>query len=58
MTDETTGLLEDAVAIARRDPGKMLDAIAAFPDQMRTAWKLSRELTLPERYRVSGSANA
>jgi glucose/mannose-6-phosphate isomerase len=55
MTDETTGLLEDAVAIGRRDPGKMLDAIAAFPDQMRTAWKLSRDLTLAERYRTATS---
>ena len=53
MTDETTGLLEDAVAIARRDPGKMLAAIAAFPDQMRAAWKLSRDLTLAERYRTA-----
>jgi len=53
MTDESTGLLEDAAAIARRDPGKMLDAIAAFPDQMRAAWKLSRELTIPDRYRAT-----
>lgn len=55
MTDESAGLLEDAVAIGRRDPGKMLAAIAAFPDQMRAAWKLSRELTLPERYRATTS---
>lgn len=53
MTDESTGLLEDAAAIARRDPGKMLAAIAAFPDQMRTAWKLSRDVTVPDRYRAT-----
>jgi glucose/mannose-6-phosphate isomerase len=53
MTDESTGLLEDATAIARRDPGRMLDAIAAFPDQMRAAWRLSRDLTLPDRYRAA-----
>jgi glucose/mannose-6-phosphate isomerase len=50
VTDENAGLLEDATAIARRDPAGMLGAIAAFPDQMRAAWDLSRGLTLPERY--------
>lgn len=53
MTDESAGLLEDAAAIARRDPGNMLAAIAAFPDQMRTAWNLSRDLTVPDRYRAT-----
>lgn len=51
MTDEPAGLLEDAAAVARRDPGGMLGAIVSFPDQMRAAWKLSRPLTLPDRYR-------
>ena len=50
MTDESAGLLEDATAIGRRDPGGMLRSIAAFPDQMRAAWRLSRELTLPDQY--------
>ena len=56
MSDEATGLLEDAVAIARRDPGRMLDAIATFPDQMRIAWQLSRKLTIGDRYRTTTSA--
>src|SRR4051812_17240974 len=51
MSDENAGLLEDAASIARRDPGHMLPAIAAFPGQMRSAWQSSRELTVPERYR-------
>jgi glucose/mannose-6-phosphate isomerase len=55
MTDENGGLLEDAAAIARRDPGHMLAAIAAFPDQMAAAWQLSRDLTLPDRYRTATS---
>jgi glucose/mannose-6-phosphate isomerase len=51
MTDDNAGLLEDAKSIARRDPGHMLPAIAAFADQMRSAWHVSRELTVSERYR-------
>src|SRR4051794_38971866 len=51
MTDDNAGLLEDVRSIARRDPGHMLPAIAAFPGQMRSAWQSSRELTVPERYR-------
>jgi glucose/mannose-6-phosphate isomerase len=55
MTDDTAGLLEDAAAIGRRDPGGMLKSIAAFPDQMRAAWQLSRELDIPDRYRATTS---
>jgi glucose/mannose-6-phosphate isomerase len=56
MTGEATSLLEDLDALKRRDPGGMLEAIAAFPSQMRTAWQLSRELSLPESYRAASSA--
>jgi glucose/mannose-6-phosphate isomerase len=50
MSDESIGLLEDATAIGRRDLGGMLRAIAAFPEQMRSAWKLSRDVALPAHY--------
>jgi glucose/mannose-6-phosphate isomerase len=53
MTDETAGLLEDAAAIARRDPGGMLKSIATFPDQMRAAWQLTRDLDVPDRFRAT-----
>jgi glucose/mannose-6-phosphate isomerase len=56
MSDESTGLLEDADSIRRRDPGKMLPAIAAFPDQMRSAWQMSRSLVVPDRHRAATSA--
>ena len=56
MSDEQSGPLEDATAIGRRDLGGMLNAIAAFPDQMRIAWELSRELDIPDRYRATTSA--
>jgi glucose/mannose-6-phosphate isomerase len=55
MTDEASGLLEDSAAIARRDPGGMLAAIGAFPAQMRAAWKLTRELKIPDRFRATTS---
>ena len=55
MSDEPSGPLEDATAIGRRDLGGMLNAIAAFPDQMRIAWELSRELDIPDRYRATTS---
>jgi glucose/mannose-6-phosphate isomerase len=55
MSDEQSGPLEDAIAIGRRDLGGMLTAIAAFPDQMRIAWELSRELDIPDRYRATTS---
>src|SRR3954453_22310607 len=53
MTDDSAGLLEDAAAIGRRDPGKMLGSIAAFPDQMQAAWTLTRDLKLPDRFRAT-----
>ena len=34
----------------------MLGAIRAFPEQMRGAWELSRELDLPERHRTASRA--
>jgi glucose/mannose-6-phosphate isomerase len=56
MTEEGMSLLEDPVSIRRRDPGGMLAAIATFPDQMRIAWELSRELSIPDRYRATTNA--
>jgi glucose/mannose-6-phosphate isomerase len=53
MTDENAGLLEDVKSISRRDPGHMLPAIAAFPDQMRKAWQMSRELQISDRYKTT-----
>jgi glucose/mannose-6-phosphate isomerase len=50
MTDEQA-LLENPDAIKRRDPSGMLAAIAAFPDQMRAAWKQSRDLSIPDSHR-------
>jgi glucose/mannose-6-phosphate isomerase len=55
MTDESA-LLENAEAIKRRDPGGMLRSIAAFPDQMRAGWGLSRQLAVPELYREAKNA--
>jgi len=52
---ESNPPLEDPAAILRRDPGHMLGAIQAFPRQMRAAWKMSRALTLPDRYREATS---
>ena len=56
MATEEKPLLEDLESLRRRDPGGMLGAIAAFPDQMAAAWRLSRELDLPERHRSATSA--
>lgn len=55
MSDDAAGLLENATAIGRRDPGKMLAAIAAFPDQMRAAWDMSRTLEMTDRHRAATS---
>ena len=52
---ESGSPLEDAAGIRRRDPGGMLGAIEAFPRQMHAAWAMSRELTLPDRYRAATS---
>ena len=56
MATEEKPLLEDVESLRRRDPGGMLGAIAAFPDQMAAAWRRSRELDLPERHRSATSA--
>jgi len=56
MAEQEAGLLEDATATARRDPGGMLRAISAFPDQMRSAWQMSRSLEMPDRHRTATSA--
>ena len=52
---ESSSPLEDPAGIRRRDPGGMLGAIEAFPKQMHAAWEMSRELTLPDRYREATS---
>jgi glucose/mannose-6-phosphate isomerase len=52
---DTGNILEDAEALRRRDPSRMLEHIGKFPDQMRTAWQTSRALELPERYREVSS---
>lgn len=49
-------LLEDLESLKRRDPGGMLDSIAAFPDQMSRAWQLTRGLTMPDRHRSATAA--
>jgi glucose/mannose-6-phosphate isomerase len=46
VSSETVGMLDDAAAVRRRDPGDMLGRIAQFGDQVRVGWKLSRELKL------------
>lgn len=51
MSDELRpsggGILDDAAAMARSDPGGMLDLVAGFPEQVAEAWRISRELELP-----------
>jgi len=56
MTTEDKPLLEDLDALRRRDPSGMLGSIAAFPEQLEAAWRLSRELDLPERHRSATTA--
>jgi glucose/mannose-6-phosphate isomerase len=55
MTTEEKPLLEDLDALRRRDPGGMLGSITAFPDQLAAAWRLSRDLDLPDRHRAATS---
>ncbi|MEP7158746.1 MAG: bifunctional phosphoglucose/phosphomannose isomerase [Chloroflexota bacterium] len=50
MTTEVDRTLDDVIAVARRDPGRMLDKIGRFGDQLDSGWKLSRALQLPERF--------
>jgi glucose/mannose-6-phosphate isomerase len=53
MTTNTTSSLDDAAAIARRDPGGMLHHIANFPNQLRTGWAATRKVSLPEAHRTA-----
>ncbi len=55
MTAEEKPLLEDLQTLRRRDPSGMLGSIAAFPDQVAAAWRLSRDLDLTERHRSATS---
>jgi glucose/mannose-6-phosphate isomerase len=55
LTINTTSSLDDAAALARRDPGGMLHHIADFPNQMRVGWATTRKLSLPEAYRAAPS---
>lgn len=55
MSIEDSRALEDAGALRRRDPGRMLDHIARFPDQMAAAWKISRTLELSEVHRKASA---
>jgi glucose/mannose-6-phosphate isomerase len=51
LTTNTANALDDAAVLARRDPTGMLGHVAAFPEQLRTGWSLTRKLTLSEAYR-------
>lgn len=55
MTTETDRTLDDAAATLRRDPGRMLDKISRFGDQLESGWKLTRSLELTDRH---GAAKA
>jgi glucose/mannose-6-phosphate isomerase len=41
------GVLDDADALARLDPGGMLASVSTIPDQITDAWERSRGLSLP-----------
>jgi glucose/mannose-6-phosphate isomerase len=41
------GILDDLAAMGRSDPEDMLAQVASFPDQVSTAWAMSRDLTMP-----------
>jgi len=51
VTSGVDSILDAATALGRRDPGGMFGRIAEFPRQIRSAWAISRELTLPEGHR-------
>lgn len=44
-------VLDDAKAIGRLDPGGMLEAVHALPDQCQAAWEMARGIHLPGNYR-------
>lgn len=49
------GLLDDLGAMRRYDQGRMLDAIAGIPGQIRDGWARTRALDLPDRHRSARS---
>jgi glucose/mannose-6-phosphate isomerase len=54
VNDEAGGSLDQAT-LARRDPAGMLGLIGATPRMIRDAWRLSRALALPDRFRAVSS---
>lgn len=42
------GILDDTAAMARSDPAGMLALVAGLPDQVSDAWRMSRDLRMPE----------
>jgi glucose/mannose-6-phosphate isomerase len=50
-----TGVLDDPEAIARLDTADMLERIASLPGQLGDAWRLTRNLQLPEAYRAASA---
>ena len=55
MSSQTMSVLEDEAAIKRRDPSGMLGHVAAFGEQLRAGWQLSRGLQLGDIHRAAGS---
>jgi glucose/mannose-6-phosphate isomerase len=54
--DTQTGVsLDQRDFIRRRDAGGMLGHIAHFPDQLRSGWRISRQLTLGEAHRSAAA---
>ena len=43
-------MLDDATAVRRRDPGGMLRHVAAFGDQLRSGWEISRGIELVDNH--------
>jgi glucose/mannose-6-phosphate isomerase len=50
VTTVTAVTLDDAAAVRRRDPGGMLGHVAAFGDQLRAGWEISRGLELVDNH--------
>jgi glucose/mannose-6-phosphate isomerase len=51
VTSTASASLDDPRVLASADPGGMLRLIAGIPDQLRDAWRITRAVALPERYR-------
>lgn len=49
------GVLDDHEAIERLDTADMLGKIAGLPGQLGAAWRLTRDLTLPDTYRAASA---